>query len=30
MQAHLSVLEIGANPALLRSFLQHCALSFFD
>ena len=28
MQAHLSVLQIGDNPALLRSFLRHCALSF--
>lgn len=28
MQAQLSVLEIGADPALLRSFLRHCPLSF--
>lgn len=27
MQAHLTVLAIGDDPPLLRSFLQHCALS---
>jgi len=28
MQAHLTVLAIGDDPPLLRSFLRHCALSF--
>lgn len=28
MQAHLSVLAIGDDQPLLRSFLKHCALSF--
>ncbi len=28
MQAQLSLLGIGADPMLLRSFLNHCALSF--
>ena len=28
MQAHLTVLAIGDNRPLLRSFLRHCALSF--
>ncbi len=27
MRAHLSLLDIGDNPTLLRSFLRHCALS---
>jgi hypothetical protein len=28
MQAHLSLLAIGDDAVLLRSFLNHCALSF--
>ena len=28
MQAHLSVLAIGDDQPLLRSFLRHCPLSF--
>lgn len=27
MQAHLSVLAVGDDPSLLRSFLKHCPLS---
>lgn len=28
MQAHLTVLAIGDDPLMLKSFLRHCALSF--